>query len=94
MRPTPQLRFLHLAWSLLVFLILGPLSAQAHDPGLSSATVTVGRERIDVVLGFAKKDAESLVIANGNPAEAESTQGFAVIESRLEALVARAVELR
>ena len=47
-----------------VRVILGlALCAQAlyaHDPGLSTATMTVRAKRIEVALGFARKDAESM----------------------------------
>jgi hydrogenase/urease accessory protein HupE len=94
MKSFPELRFRGSVWLFCVSLILCPPSAHAHDPGLSSATVTVGGDQIDVILGFAKKDAQSLVIADGNRVQVESAQGFAVIKPQLEAVAARAVELR
>jgi len=42
-------------------LTLFPPSARAHDPGLSTATITVGDQEIDVLLGFNQKDAEALL---------------------------------
>jgi hydrogenase/urease accessory protein HupE len=42
-------------------LTLFPPSARAHDPGLSTATITVGDQQIDVLLGFNQKDAEALL---------------------------------
>ena len=45
----------------LFFFISLTLDAQAHDPGLSSAQVTVGNQQIDVLLGFAQRDVESVL---------------------------------
>jgi len=46
--------------------------ARAHDPGLSSAMVTVGDEQIDVLLGFAQKDAESMLSAHADQPAADA----------------------
>ena len=75
-------------------LILCASNARAHDPGLSSATVSVGVQQIDVVFGFAKKDAETLIASNGNQAEIQNAQGFAGIKVELEALAAQEVQVR
>jgi hydrogenase/urease accessory protein HupE len=77
-----------------VLLILCASSAKAHDPGLSSAAVTLGDNQIDVVLGFAKKDAESLVATNGNSVEVQSAPGFGASNARLEAIAVREVQVR
>jgi len=76
------------------FLILWASSARAHDPGLSSATVTIGDKQIDIVLGFAKKDAESLVASNGNPGEVQSARGFSATKAQIETIAVREVQLR
>lgn len=61
--------------------------ARAHDPGLSSAKVTVGTEQIDVLLGFAQKDVESMLAPGSNPASPATPNGFAAIQSELETVV-------
>jgi hydrogenase/urease accessory protein HupE len=58
--------------------------AAAHDPGLSSANVTVGNKQIDVLLGFAQKDVESMLAPGTNQANTETSTGFAAIQSELE----------
>ena len=58
--------------------------AAAHDPGLSSANVTVGNKQIDVLLGFAQKDVESMLAPGTNPTNPETSKGFAAIRSELE----------
>jgi hydrogenase/urease accessory protein HupE len=60
--------------------------AQAHDPGLSSANVTVGNQQIDVLLGFAERDVESMLAAGTNSADIDKTKGFAGIKSQLESV--------
>jgi hydrogenase/urease accessory protein HupE len=96
--PNATLLPLHLARlkrslaSVLLFAI-STFSAQAHDPGLSTATVTIGERQVDVLLGFAQKDAESLLISSGNQADFQSTEGFATIRHRLESLAPREVNL-
>jgi len=60
--------------------------AWAHDPGLSSAKVTVGNEQIDVLLGFAQKDVESMLAAGTNAAHIDTSKGFAAIQSELESV--------
>ena len=94
MKSVPEPGFRPELWVFFVLLILCPLNAHAHDPGLSSATVTVEREQIDVILGFAKKDAESLVVADRTRPQGERPRGFAAIKPQLEALAGRSVELR
>ena len=84
-----------LFFRLLVSLFLiGSLTfqARAHDPGLSSAKVTVGDEQIDVLLGFAQKDAESLRAARVNQPAADKPQGFA-LEPELESVAANEFSL-
>jgi len=64
----------------LFFLISLTLDAQAHDPGLSSAQVTVGNQQIDVLLGFAQRDVESVLAAGKDSADTNTTKGFAAIQ--------------
>lgn len=75
-------------------LLIGAVTAHAHDPGLSTATITVGDHRIDLVLGFAEKDVESLLASCGDPVEIRNPEGFAAIRSELESLAARETNLR
>jgi hydrogenase/urease accessory protein HupE len=44
-----------------LFLTLFAPNARAHDPGLSTATITIRDQQIDVLLGFNQKDAEALL---------------------------------
>jgi hydrogenase/urease accessory protein HupE len=62
------------------------LQAWAHDPGLSSAKATVGNKQIDVLLGFAQKDVESMLAPGASPANTSTFQGFATIQSELETI--------
>jgi hypothetical protein len=48
------------------FVILA-FKAEAHDPGLSSANVTVGDQQIDVLLGFVEKDVDSMLAGRIQP---------------------------
>jgi hypothetical protein len=66
---------------------------QAHDPGLSSALVTVGDEQIEVLLGFAQKDAESMIASNPSAADNEALKNFAAIQSQLESIGANGFSL-
>jgi hydrogenase/urease accessory protein HupE len=68
-------------------------SAQAHDPGLSTATVTVADRQIDLLIGFARKDVESLLSASGRQVDVQSGKGFAEACSQLESLAVGEVEL-
>ena len=76
-----------------VLVIICAFTARAHDPGLSTATVTVGDRQIDLLLGFAEKDAESLLAATGNQPDLRSTAGFETIRPQLESLAAREFNL-
>src|ERR1700723_3101250 len=67
--------------------------ALAHDPGLSTAKVTVGNEQIDVLLGFAQKDVESMLAAPTNAAGIDTLKGFAAIQSELESVAANEFSL-
>jgi hydrogenase/urease accessory protein HupE len=68
--------------------VLLTFQARAHDPGLSTATVTVENEQIAVLLGFAQKDVESMMASGPNGADIDATKGFAAIESGLESVAA------
>jgi len=80
-----------------VRVILGlALCAQAlyaHDPGLSTATMTVRAERIEVALGFARKDAESMFSDCLTQARIDTSERFRSIQPRLEALVSDRIVL-
>src|SRR5260370_20133157 len=78
----------------LLLLIFRPCTAQAHDPGLSSATIVLGDRRIEVLVGLAIKDAESLSSNNGNPVTLRTSAEFALIKAQLEALTASEFQLR
>jgi HupE / UreJ protein len=62
---------------------------QAHDPGLSSAMITVGNEQIEVLLGFAEKDVESMIATDPNAAGSDAAKGFAAIQGELESVAAK-----
>jgi len=69
-----------LSVSLYLFISL-TFHAQAHDPGLSSAQVTVGNQQIDVLLGFAQRDVESVLAAGTDSADTNTTKGAIQLES-------------
>jgi hydrogenase/urease accessory protein HupE len=60
---------------------------------LSSAKVTVGDEQIDVLLGFAQKDAESMLSPHADQPAADKAQGFAVKPEKLESIAANEFSL-
>jgi hypothetical protein len=66
--------------------VLPTFRAGAHDPGLSSAKVTVGDNQIDVLLGFAQKDAETMVTAQADQSAADKPQGTALEPEKLESV--------
>jgi hydrogenase/urease accessory protein HupE len=76
--------------SLFLFISL-TFHAQAHDPGLSSAQVMVGNQQIDVLLGFAQRDVESILPTGTNFADIDTSKGFAAIH--LESVVANEFSL-
>ena len=78
--------------SFLFFLSL-TLQARAHDPGLSSARVTVGDHQIDVLLGFAQKDIESILTDDTNSVDIGTAKGFATVQSELEFVVTNGFSL-
>jgi hydrogenase/urease accessory protein HupE len=65
----------------------------AHDPGLSTATMTVRAERIDVVLGFARKDVESMLSDRLTQVSIDTSERFRSIQSRLESLLSERIAL-
>jgi hydrogenase/urease accessory protein HupE len=71
----------------------GVFTARAHDPGLSTATITVADRRIDLLIGFAQKDVESMLNASGKRREIQSEEGFAEARAQLERLAKGKVEL-
>jgi hydrogenase/urease accessory protein HupE len=71
-------------------LTLFPLSARAHDPGLSTATITIGDQQIDVLLGFNQKDAEALL---GTQAPNSSVGDIDAIDGALAAIATKEMEL-
>jgi hydrogenase/urease accessory protein HupE len=84
-------RFNLCLWSILFSIAV--FTAQAHDPGLSTATITVADRQIDLLVGFAQKDVESLLDALGKPMDIRSEEGFAHARAQLECLAAGGVEL-
>jgi hydrogenase/urease accessory protein HupE len=73
--------------------ILLTFQARAHDPGLSTATITVENEQIAVLLGFAQKDIESMLASGPNIADTNAAKGFAAIRSELESIAANEFSL-
>jgi hydrogenase/urease accessory protein HupE len=72
-----------------ITLLLGlTLSAEAHDPGLSTASVTVGDQHIDVLFGLARQDAAFLLPANTSAADIGTPEGFQAMQSTLQSVTA------
>ena len=88
-----RLRSFHGAGRVLALLLALALTAQAHDPGLSTATVRVGDQQIDVLLGFARQDAAFLFPAKGNLADIGTSEAFQVLRPELESIAARGFDL-
>jgi hydrogenase/urease accessory protein HupE len=65
----------------------------AHDPGLSTATMTVHAERIDVALGFARKDVESMLSDRLTQVSIDTSERFRSIQPRLESLLSERIVL-
>jgi hydrogenase/urease accessory protein HupE len=74
-------------------LVILAFNAEAHDPGLSSANVTIGDQQIDVLLGFAEKDVESMVAGRINPENIRPSENFAAIQREIEHLAANEFNL-
>jgi hypothetical protein len=66
---------------------------QAHDPGLSSAMVAIGNEQIEVLLGFAQKDVESMIASGPNAVDNDPAKGFAAVQAELESVTANGFSL-
>ncbi len=77
--------YFRLSFGLSIFLLL-TFRVQAHDPGLSSARVTVEDQQIDVFLGFAEKDVETLLGAHPSRPDINTPAGFAAVQPELKAL--------
>jgi hydrogenase/urease accessory protein HupE len=71
-----------------VLLLFLTLPAEAHDPGLSTAMMTVEDQQVEVLLGFAKQDAVFILPANANPTDIETPEGFQVVRADLESVTA------
>src|ERR1700758_3941976 len=71
-------------------LTLFPPSTRAHDPGLSTATITVGDQQIDVLLGFNQKDAEALV---GSQTLHSSVEDIEAIDEPLATIATKEMKL-
>ena len=74
-------------------LLLLTFPAEAHDPGLSTATMTVGDHQVEVLLGFAKQDAAVILPANANSADIATSEGFQAVRSGLESVTASGFNL-
>src|SRR5215469_6843900 len=74
-------------------LLLLTLPTEAHDPGLSTATVTVGDQQIDALLGFATQDVVVILPANANSAHIGTSEGFQAVRSGLESVTASGFNL-
>jgi hydrogenase/urease accessory protein HupE len=76
----------------LLFILL-TFQARAHDPGLSTATITVENEQIAVLLGFAQKDVESMLASGPNISDTDAAKGFPATRSELESVAANEFSL-
>jgi len=74
-------------------LCLFPVSAQAHDPGLSSLAVTVSDREIDVLVGFAERDANAMLAFGAGAGEIRKAESFQTVKPALESVVAKGVIL-
>ena len=83
-----------LRFSIVAFLLcLFPVSGQAHDPGLSSLAVTVSDTEIDVLLGFAERDANAMLAFDAGVGKIRRTESFETVKPALESVVANGVNL-
>jgi hydrogenase/urease accessory protein HupE len=69
------------------------LPAWAHDPGLSTATVTVKARQIDIRLGFARKDAEVMSAVSAGELEIRQADNFEAIKPALESVAVKGIDL-
>jgi hypothetical protein len=74
-------------------LVLCAQALYAHDPGLSTATMTVRAERIEVALGFARKDVESMFSDRLIQVSIDTSERFRSIQPQLESLVSERIVL-
>ena len=83
-----------LRFSIVAFLLcLFPVSVQAHDPGLSSLAVTVSDTEIDVLLGFAERDANAMLAFDAGVGKIRRAESFETVKPALESVVANGVSL-
>src|SRR3984893_6090092 len=83
------------SWLVFLFLLIfRPCTTQAHDPGLCSSPIVLSDSRVEVLVGLAIKDAESLSSNNGNPVSLRTSVEFALTKAQLEALIVSEFELR
>ena len=90
---TPGLSCVSRACVSLAILFLLIFSAQAHDPGLSTATVTAKAEQIDVLLGFAKQDVAAILPDISGSIDLATPEGFQAARSGLERVAASELKL-
>jgi hydrogenase/urease accessory protein HupE len=74
-------------------LCLFPVSVHAHDPGLSSLAVTVSDREIDVLVGFAERDANAMLAFDAGVGETRKTISFQTVKPALESVVTKGVSL-
>jgi hydrogenase/urease accessory protein HupE len=73
-----------------LFLTLFAPNARAHDPGLSTVTITIREQQVDALLGFNQKDAEALLESlTPNP----SIEKIGSIDDALAATASKELEL-
>jgi hydrogenase/urease accessory protein HupE len=66
------------------------LNGWSHDPGLSTATITVYNQDINVVLGFARQDAALFLPTNADSAGLDTAKvGFPALSSKLALAAAK-----
>ena len=90
---THRTRSFHGAGRVLALTFALALTAQAHDPGLSTATVRVENQQIDVLLGFARQDAALLLPPTANPADIGIPETFQVLRPELESIAASGFDI-
>jgi hypothetical protein len=91
MDSTYRYRRYSLRFSIVAFLLcLFPVSGQAHDPGLSSLAVTVSDREIDVLVGFAERDAHAMLAFGAGAGQIRKAESF---KPALESVVAKGVSL-
>jgi hydrogenase/urease accessory protein HupE len=76
---------------LLVFVVCLVRTADGHDPGLSSLTVTVSDRQIDLILGLAVKDA--IKLGSDSSKTTPASEDFAAFKPVLESRVTQSIRL-